>query len=94
MALHIYPCASSSDGSVRCCAAPYLCEKNDDRIDTSFLPTSLYGCQEDGYCPNKQARRHNNITSTPSCASHSRILCGSDMSLGSCALAMHLSTRR
>ena len=29
---------------------------NDDRVNTTTFPPSHYGCQEDGYCPNKQAR--------------------------------------
>ncbi len=40
----------------RCNTGPYSCMPNDDRIDTTLLPPSHYGCQEDGYCPNKQAR--------------------------------------
>ena len=38
-----------------CHAGPYLCMKPDDRINTTVYPPSFYGCQEDGYCPNKQA---------------------------------------
>ena len=42
-------------------AGPYLCMKPDDRVNTTFLPASYYGCQEDGYCPNKQACLHPNV---------------------------------
>ena len=37
-------------------AGPYDCMANDDRLNTTTFPPSHYGCQEDGYCPNKQAR--------------------------------------
>lgn len=34
--------------------SPYVCQKNDVRVNTTAIPASYYGCQEDGYCPNKQ----------------------------------------
>lgn len=30
--------------------SPYVCQKNDVRVNTSAIPASYYGCQEDGYC--------------------------------------------
>ena len=30
--------------------------KNDDRVSAAVYPPSYYGCQELGYCPNKQVR--------------------------------------
>lgn len=46
---YYFPCTSHTFQD-----SPEVCMKNDSRVDTSFLPPSYFGCQEDGYCPNKQ----------------------------------------
>jgi hypothetical protein len=46
---YYFPCTSHTFQD-----SPYLCMKSDDRINTTVYPSSYYGCQEDGYCPNKQ----------------------------------------
>ncbi len=32
--------------------------KNDVRVNTTAIPASYYGCQEAGYCPNRQVTEH------------------------------------
>ena len=34
--------------------SPYYCLKDDVRVNQTAIPASYYGCQEGGYCPNKQ----------------------------------------
>jgi predicted phosphodiesterase len=46
---YYFPCQSHTFQD-----SPYDCMTNDDRLNTTVFPPSHYGCQEDGYCPNKQ----------------------------------------